>query len=121
VQVGGLDIFVKIAGGLKIDDPGADLALVAAMASSVRERALPPDQILLGEVGLAGEMRPAPGIAPRLQEAAAHGFRRAVVACFDPRSLPQVKGMKIEPVRTLAGALAASFGMGTVSKLREES
>jgi len=120
IQVSGLDIFVKIAGGLKVDDPGADLALVAAMASSVRDRALPADQILLGEVGLTGELRPAHGIAPRLQEAAAHGFRRAVVACFDRRKLPKIEGMRIEPVRTLAGALAAAFGMGKVPSIQEE-
>jgi DNA repair protein RadA/Sms len=119
VQIAGLDVFVKVAGGLRISDPAADLALVGAMASSVRERPLPPEQVLLGEVGLTGELRPAQGLALRLQEAAAHGFRKAVVASFDPRSLPRVKGLKVEPVRTLGAALAHSFGLGTVTPLRE--
>lgn len=121
LQVGGLDVFVKIAGGLKVHDPAADLALIAAMASSVKERALKAEQVLLGEVGLTGELRPAQNLKPRLQEAAAHGFRRAVVASYDRASLPKLKGLELEAVRTVGAALAIAFGMGTVKTLREEN
>jgi DNA repair protein RadA/Sms len=121
LQVGGLDIFVKIAGGLTVHDPAADLALIAAMASSAKERALAAEQILLGEVGLTGELRPAENLKSRLQEAAAHGFRRAVVAAFDSASVPEIKGLRVETVRTVQAALAIAFGMGTVKTRREEN
>lgn len=80
LQTGDRDIYVKVAGGLRVDDPAADLGLVAAMASSHTLRPLPADLLLLGEAGLTGELRPVSQLGLRLREAAAHGFRRAVVA-----------------------------------------
>lgn len=74
------DIYVNVAGGLNLREPGADLALCASLASSVRDVSLPADHIFLGEVGLAGEIRPVVRIAQRLREAARLGFRKAVVS-----------------------------------------
>jgi DNA repair protein RadA/Sms len=115
------DVFVKVAGGLRLTDPAADLAVVAAMASSVRERPLPATVVAIGEVGLTGELRPVPALGARLTEARAHGFTRAVVAAPDARALPQISGMAVEPVRTLVKGLAAAFGLGTVREMREEN
>ncbi len=80
LDLAGCDIFVKVAGGGRLDDPAADLAILAALASSLRERPLPPGTLVLGEVGLTGAVRPAAAEPERLREAARHGFRRAVCA-----------------------------------------
>jgi len=73
------DIFVNTLGGVRVDDPGTDLAVVAALASSYVDRALPVDLVVIGEVALTGEVRPVSQPRVRLQEAARLGFRRAVV------------------------------------------
>jgi DNA repair protein RadA/Sms len=73
------DIFVNTLGGVRVDDPGTDLAVVAALASSYVDRALPVDLVVIGEVALTGEVRPVSQPRARLQEAARLGFRRAVV------------------------------------------
>jgi DNA repair protein RadA/Sms len=76
------DVFVNVAGGVRCQEPAADLGLVVAAASSYAERAIAPDVVLLGEVGLTGEVRAIGGLEARLGEAAALGFTSAVV----PRS-----------------------------------
>ncbi|MEZ4387944.1 MAG: hypothetical protein R3D98_10300 [Candidatus Krumholzibacteriia bacterium] len=80
LDLAGCDVFVKVAGGGRLDDPAADLALLVALASSLRERAVPAGTLVLGEVGLTGSVRQATAEAERLREAARHGFRRAVCA-----------------------------------------
>jgi len=74
-----VDAYLSVVGGLKIVEPGADVAVCAALASSIRETVIPSDMIAIGEVGLAGELRAAGGIERRLIEAARLGFKRAVV------------------------------------------
>ena len=76
------DVFVNVAGGARCQEPAADLGLAVAAASSYLERPLAPDVVVLGEVGLTGEVRAVGGLEPRLREAAALGFQAAVV----PRS-----------------------------------
>jgi DNA repair protein RadA/Sms len=76
---GALDIFVNVVGGVRVGETGADFPLLAAVVSSLRNRAIPADTVAFGEVGLAGEIRPVHGGEERLLEAAKHGFRRAVV------------------------------------------
>jgi DNA repair protein RadA/Sms len=73
------DVYVSAAGGIRIDDPGADLAVAAAIASAYTQRAVPDDTVLLGEVGLGGELRQVGHSPRRLAEAGRIGFRRAVV------------------------------------------
>ncbi len=75
-----MDMYVNVAGGLNIKDPGADLALALAMGSSLKERPLPERSCFLGEVGLAGEIRPTPQGEQRLREAFRVGFTRAYVS-----------------------------------------
>jgi DNA repair protein RadA/Sms len=73
------DVFVNAVGGVRINETGADLALLIAVLSSLRNRPVPHDMIIFGEVGLAGEIRPVQGGQERLREAAKHGFKHAIV------------------------------------------
>lgn len=73
------DVFVNVVGGVRVMETGADLALLAAVVSSLKNRALSNDLVIFGEVGLAGEIRPVQSGQERLKEAAKHGFKRAIV------------------------------------------
>lgn len=73
------DVFVNVVGGVKVTETSADLALVMALLSSFRDRPLPKDVVVFGEVGLAGEIRPVPSGQERLNEAFKHGFKKAIV------------------------------------------
>jgi DNA repair protein RadA/Sms len=75
----GDDVFVNIAGGMTIDEPAADLGVVAAIASSVRNRVIPATTAMFGEVGLAGEVRGITQAALRVREASQMGFRRCIL------------------------------------------
>ncbi len=102
-----VDVFVNVTGGARLVEPSTDLAVMAALASSVRDRTLPADALFLGEVGLGGEIRPVAGLERRLQEAARQGFRRAFVSS---RTCPSVEGMTLvglEGIGELADRLAA--------------
>lgn len=106
IQVGDQDVFINVVGGLKVMETSADLSLLLAIISSLRDRALPTDLVVFGEVGLSGEIRPVPSGQERLNTAAKHGFKRAIVP---EANAPKggVKGMKVSGVRTLAEALSA--------------
>jgi DNA repair protein RadA/Sms len=99
------DVFVNAAGGLELTEPAADLAILAAMASSLTDAALDPHTVVIGEVGLVGEIRAVSHPLPRLKEAARHGFRRAIV----PLAMAQhaVPGLQVIGVRDLREALTA--------------
>ena len=73
------DVFVNVVGGVRVNETGADLAVLLAVLSSLRGRAVPRNTVVFGEVGLAGEIRPVPAGEERLREAAKHGFKRAIV------------------------------------------
>lgn len=98
------DVFVNAVGGVRINETGADLALVLAVLSSLRNMPLARDLVVFGEVGLAGEIRPVPNGLERLREAAKHGFHRAIV----PKANAPKEGipnMDIVPVVRLMDAL----------------
>jgi DNA repair protein RadA/Sms len=106
LQVGDQDVFVNAVGGVRVLETSADLALVLAIVSSFRDRILPQDLVVFGEIGLSGEIRPVPGGQERLREAAKHGFRRAIVpAANQPRQA--LNGMEVIAVKTLVDALNA--------------
>jgi len=106
LNIGDQDVFVNVVGGVKVLETSADLALLLAIVSSFRDRVLPQDLVVFGEVGLAGEIRPVPSGQERLQEAAKHGFKRAIVPRANrPKQLPD--GMEVIGVNTLAEALEA--------------
>ena len=106
VQMNDQDVFVNVVGGVKVAETAADLALLVAMISSFRNRALPRDLIVFGEVGLAGEIRPVPNGSERLSEAVKHGFKRAIVPKANaPKQA--INGLKVIPVTKLSEALEA--------------
>ncbi len=100
------DVFINIVGGVKISETAADLPLLLAALSSFRNRPLPADLIVFGEVGLAGEIRPVPNGEERLREAAKHGFRRAIVPKGNkPRHA--IEGMQVIAASRLEKAVEA--------------
>ncbi|HVH29004.1 MAG TPA: DNA repair protein RadA [Vicinamibacterales bacterium] len=103
----GEDVFVNVAGGLAVDEPASDLGVLAAIASSVRNRAIPSTTAMFGEVGLAGEVRGIPQSALRVREAAQMGFRRCILpeANIDPAEGSAVGDCELVGVRTVADAL----------------
>jgi len=106
IVVGDQDVFANVVGGVRVSETGADLALLAAVVSSLRDRVLPQDLVVFGEVGLSGEIRPVPSGQERLREAAKHGFKRAIVPHANvPRG--GVDGMEVIGVQKLGEALDA--------------
>lgn len=105
LQVGDQDVFANVVGGVRIFETSVDLALLLAIVSSFRDRPLPRDLVVFGEVGLSGEIRPVPSGQERLSEAAKHGFARAIVPRGNaPKTTPP--GMQVHAVASLAEALA---------------
>src|SRR3989442_11514642 len=80
LRFGELDVFVNVTGGVRLVEPSTDLAVLAALLSSVHDRPVPSDALFLGEVGLGGEIRPVVAVERRLAEAARQGFRRAFLS-----------------------------------------
>ncbi|HBQ44748.1 MAG TPA: DNA repair protein RadA [Thiomicrospira sp.] len=108
IQASDQDVYVNVVGGVKINETSADLAVLAAIISSLRDKALPTDLIVFGEVGLSGEIRPVPSGQERLFEAAKHGFKKAVIPSANmPRG--GVPGMEIHAINSLEQALEVLF------------
>lgn len=105
LPLGGQDIIVNVVGGLRLSEPSADLAVALAIASSFREAPLDESLVVLGEVGLSGEVRPVPQVERRLQEASRLGFRRAVVAERGQRAEAWNGSVEVLEVATLREAL----------------
>jgi DNA repair protein RadA/Sms len=98
------DVFVNAVGGVRITETGADLALLMAVLSSMRNRPFPHDVLVFGEVGLAGEIRPVTAGQERLKEAAKHGFKKAIVPSSNmPKT--NLGELEICPVQTLQDAV----------------
>jgi DNA repair protein RadA/Sms len=105
LHLGEQDIFVNVVGGITIDEPAADLAVAAAIASSLRGLAVRADTVLIGEVGLSGELRMVGQMPARLREAAKLGFRTAIVPRRLRRGEPWPDGIQIVEARALRQAL----------------
>ena len=101
----GEDVFINVAGGMTVDEPAADLAVVAAVASSLRNRPIRPGTAVFGEVGLAGEIRGTTQAALRLREAGQMGFTRVVVPEGNVARDEAPPGCEIVPVRNIGEAL----------------
>jgi DNA repair protein RadA/Sms len=100
------DVFVNVIGGLRIDEPAADLSIAMTIASSVKDKPLPADMVLVGEVGLSGELRAVSQLGVRLNEAAKLGFRRALIPKSVRRSNDDMpEGIEAIPIRSLDEAL----------------
>jgi DNA repair protein RadA/Sms len=100
------DVFVNAVGGVRIAEPGADLAVTLAVVSSLRNRALPAKHVVFGEVGLGGEVRPVQRGQERLREAAKLGFTKAVVPSANRPKQP-IEGLEIIAVDRVAEAVDA--------------
>jgi len=103
------DLFLNVVGGVQVDEPAADLGVVAAVASSYLDRPLPADLLVMGEVGLTGEVRAIGRVEMRVREGGSLGFRRAVVPAANARQLAVHEGTTIVGVRTLNEFWAAAF------------
>ena len=106
IQVGDQDVFANVVGGVGVMETSADLALLLAVVSSLRDRPLPQDWVVFGEVGLSGEIRPVASGQERLAEAAKHGFRRAIVPKGNAPKKP-IPNLEVVPVSRLSEALEA--------------
>jgi DNA repair protein RadA/Sms len=103
-----LDVFVQVTAGVRLTEPGADLAVAAALLSSLHNRPAPADAVFLGEIGLGGEIRPSGAIERRLAEAARLGFRRVFGSSRGtPPQVPGVSLVGLDHVEQLVRALAA--------------
>ncbi|MDY6866497.1 MAG: DNA repair protein RadA [Chloroflexota bacterium] len=99
------DVFVNVVGGLRIDEPAADLAVAAAITSSMRDQPVQADLALIGELGLSGELRMVGQIHARLREAASLGFRRVIVPRRLQRKERWPEGIEVQEARSLREAL----------------
>ena len=106
------DIFVNVAGGIKIEDPAADLAVCAVIASSFREQVVMPKAVVLGEVGLSGEIRSISQTLTRINEAEKLGFQHCILPRNSCKNLKLSKtNMELIPVFTLKEALDIILGL----------
>ena len=103
------DVYINVAGGLELSEPAADLALCAAVASSLRDRAVGPEIAVMGEVGLAGEVRTIPQCERRISECARLGFTTIIVPRACAKRVPKQEGVNVVGVDTVAQALSVIF------------
>ncbi len=102
ISVGLQDVFVSVVGGVRLDEPAADLAVALAVVSSLSDQPLNPDTVFIGEIGLGGEVRKVPGLERRLSEAQRMGFKSAIVP---PGETDGPKGLSVTHVSTLQEAV----------------
>jgi DNA repair protein RadA/Sms len=112
-QLVGDDIFVNIAGGLEIDEPAADLGIVAAIASSFRNIQIPPDTAVFGEVGLTGEVRGVLQAQTRAREAQTLGFKKLILPESNKKGLEKLLGTRVVGVRSLEETMDELFSTDT--------
>ena len=108
IGVSDQDVFVNVVGGIRLQETAADLPVLLAVLSSLRDKPLAEKTIAFGEVGLSGEIRPIPNGEERLREAATHGFKRAIVPKANAPKSANYKGMEVIAVERLADAMSAS-------------
>jgi DNA repair protein RadA/Sms len=106
------DIFINVIGGLKIDEPAADLAVAVAMASSYLDRPVPADLAIVGEIGLSGELRAVSQLPLRLNEAGKLGFKRILVPRARRKDDLKAKGLEVISARNLAEAFRVALPEG---------
>lgn len=109
LHLGGSDIFINVAGGVRVDEPAVDLGIVAAMASSFLDRPIDSRTVILGEVGLTGEVRAVSQLEVRVKEAARLGFSRCLVPKTNAMQLTRMAKMDVCAINTLAELLENLF------------
>ena len=117
VALAGRDVYLNVAGGLRIGEPAADLAVAAALISSLTDEPVAAGTVIFGEIGLSGEVRPVGQMEKRLKEAAKLGFGRAITPRLGARSAAAGGGLELVEIGVL-GELLARFG-GAATAPRE--
>lgn len=108
------DVFINVVGGVKVSEPSADLGIVLAVTSNVKNSPVDPATVVMGEVGLGGEIRGVNRITQRLKEAAKLGFERAVIPEKNRDEIGKFKGLEIMTVKNIRQAMKALLGKGGV-------
>lgn len=109
VSLANHDIFIKVAGGLRIDEPAIDLGIVASITSNFRDKPIEQNTVIFGEVGLAGEVRAVNQVEPRVKEAAKLGFKRCVLPKDNLKGLKRYGDIKLDGVSTVREAIEKFF------------
>jgi DNA repair protein RadA/Sms len=105
IRIGTFDVFVNAVGGVRIDETAADMGIALAIASSLKNQVINPDVVMIGEIGLGGEIRPVPQIERRIGEAEKLGFKEMIVPKANMKSFKKKNQIKIRPVEKLAQAV----------------
>jgi len=108
-QLAGDDVFINVAGGLEVDEPAADLGVIAAIASSFRNLQIPPETAVFGEVGLTGEVRGVLNAQSRAREAQTLGFKKLIIPFSNKSGLEKLLGIRVVGVKNLEEALDELF------------
>jgi DNA repair protein RadA/Sms len=112
LKLGNQDIMVNVTGGLRIDEPAADLGVALAIASSYRDSPVDPELVAVGEIGLSGELRAVPQLERRVNEAARLGFKRCLVPRAGARISPVPKGIELITASSLREAVGVALVKG---------
>jgi DNA repair protein RadA/Sms len=110
ISLANQDVLVNVAGGLRISEPAADLAIALAITSTLRDREIDPNLVAVGEVGLSGEVRPVSQLERRINEASRQGFTRCLVPSTSMDGITKAKGIELVPVGSLKEALQSGLG-----------
>ena len=109
IQLANHDIFLKVAGGMRLEEPAIDLGVLAAITSNCLDKPIDASTVIFGEVGLAGEVRAISQVEPRVREAAKLGFKRCIMPRDNLKGLKAAGGMALEGVSTIKEAIAKFF------------
>ena len=107
LMVSTCDAYINVIGGLFLDEPAADLAMVMALASSFRDKPVPNDLVAIGEVGLTGELRSVNALSQRLSEVRRMGFTKCMIPARSGGKLVEPDGLQLIKVKNIREALAA--------------
>ncbi|MBE3554336.1 MAG: DNA repair protein RadA [Thermicanus sp.] len=110
ILLGSQDAYVNVVGGMKLNDPAADLAIALSLVSSYRDRPIPSHDLLIGEVGLTGEIRGVPRVEQRIQEAFKMGIKRVILPRINLQGIEFPGEMKVSGVETLTEAIDEVLG-----------
>jgi DNA repair protein RadA/Sms len=110
IPFAGLDVFLNVAGGMRVSEPAADLAIAGALLSAREDVAIPPDMVLFGEISLSGALRPASQTENRLKEASKLGFSQATLPSRS--KLGPSEGMRVRQMPDLTAFVGEMFGAG---------